>query len=110
MEKQLQVSDRHTTVLTSAQAKEKGLAVGIGLQRRHEERYKDNVKQLQDGVIGDINLIRAYWNGNSIWHRARQEGMSEMEYQVNNWYHFTWASGDQICEQHIHNLDCRLLD
>ena len=29
--------------------------------------------------------------------------MTEMEYQVNNWYHFTWASGDS-CEQHIHNL------
>ena len=93
-------------VLESAKkAKEKGLSVGIGLQRRHEERYMDNVKQLQDGVIGDINLLRVYWNGNSIWHRAKQDGMSEMEYQVNNWYHFTWASGDQICEQHIHNLD-----
>ena len=33
------------------------------------------------------------------------EELMEMEYQVNNWYHFTWASGDQICEQHIHNLD-----
>ncbi|MFL2914360.1 MAG: Gfo/Idh/MocA family protein [Opitutales bacterium] len=86
-------------------AKEKGLTVGIGLQRRHEERFTSCVKQLQDGVIGDINMLRVYWNGNSIWHRAKQEGMTEMEYQVNNWYHFTWASGDQICEQHIHNLD-----
>jgi predicted dehydrogenase len=93
-------------VLASAKkAKEKGLTVGIGLQRRHEERYTDCVKQLQDGIIGDINMLRVYWNGNSIWHRGRQEGMTEMEYQVNNWYHFTWASGDQICEQHIHNLD-----
>ena len=31
--------------------------------------------------------------------------MTEMEYQVNNWYHFGWLSGDNICEQHIHNLD-----
>ena len=93
-------------VLESAKiAKEKGLTVGIGLQRRHEKKFKDCVQQLQDGAIGDINLLRVYWNGNNIWHRARQEGMTEMEYQVNNWYHFTWASGDQICEQHIHNLD-----
>ena len=28
-----------------------------------------------------------------------------MEYQVNNWYHFCWLCGDNICEQHIHNLD-----
>ena len=31
--------------------------------------------------------------------------MTEMQYQVNNWYHFCWLSGDNICEQHIHNLD-----
>ncbi|MAS79866.1 MAG: oxidoreductase, partial [Opitutae bacterium] len=93
-------------VLAAAKkAKEKGLSVGIGLQRRHEERYIDCVKRLQDGAIGDINLLRVYWNGGGIWHRGRQEHMTEMEYQVNNWYHFTWASGDQICEQHIHNLD-----
>jgi hypothetical protein len=31
--------------------------------------------------------------------------MTEMAFQTNNWYHFNWLSGDQICEQHIHNLD-----
>ena len=46
-------------VLASAKkAKEKGLSVGVGLQRRHEERYIDCVKRLQDGAIGDINLLR----------------------------------------------------
>ena len=28
-----------------------------------------------------------------------------MEYQLRNWYHFNWLSGDHIDEQHIHNLD-----
>jgi hypothetical protein len=28
-----------------------------------------------------------------------------MQYQVMNWYHFCWLSGDNICEQHVHNLD-----
>jgi predicted dehydrogenase len=31
--------------------------------------------------------------------------MSDTEYQLNNWYHFIWLSGDQICEQAVHNLD-----
>jgi myo-inositol 2-dehydrogenase/D-chiro-inositol 1-dehydrogenase len=86
-------------------AKAKNLMVGIGLQRRHETRYKECIKKLQDGAIGDINLLRVYWNGGGIWYRNRTPQMTEMEFQVNNWYHFTWASGDQICEQHIHNLD-----
>ena len=28
-----------------------------------------------------------------------------MEYQLRNWYFFTWLCGDHIAEQHIHNLD-----
>src|SRR4051812_37141408 len=28
-----------------------------------------------------------------------------MEYQLRNWYYFTWICGDHICEQHIHNID-----
>jgi len=28
-----------------------------------------------------------------------------MQYQMKNWYHFVWLCGDNICEQHIHNLD-----
>ena len=93
-------------VLAATQeAKKKNLMVGIGLQRRHEERYKDNVKRLHDGAIGDINLMRVYWNGRGIWYRGRTPEQTEMTFQCNNWYHFIWASGDQICEQHIHNLD-----
>ena len=93
-------------VLAATQeAKKKNLMVGIGLQRRHEERYKDNIKQLHDGVIGEINLMRVYWNGGGIWYRDRTPTQTEMTFQCNNWYHFIWACGDQICEQHIHNLD-----
>ena len=31
--------------------------------------------------------------------------LTEMEYQMRNWYYFTWLCGDHIVEQHIHNLD-----
>lgn len=86
-------------------AKQKNLMVAIGLQRRHEERYMDCVKRLKEGAIGDINLLRVYWNGGGIWYRNREPQMTEMQFQVNNWYHFTWLCGDQICEQHIHNID-----
>ena len=86
-------------------ADEKGLKVGVGFQRRHEPKYQETVKRLHDGAIGKILFLRAYWNGSGIWNRKREEGMTEMQYQVNNWYHFCWLSGDNICEQHIHNLD-----
>jgi myo-inositol 2-dehydrogenase/D-chiro-inositol 1-dehydrogenase len=87
------------------EAKKKNLAVAIGLQRRHERKYMSTVKAIQDGAIGDIVLARAYWNGDKPWWRPRQDGQTEMEYQMRNWYNFNWVCGDHIVEQHIHNLD-----
>ncbi len=31
--------------------------------------------------------------------------MSDAEYQLYNWMHFIWLSGDQIVEQAVHNID-----
>lgn len=93
-------------VLAAAkEAKKKNLGVGVGLQRHHEAKYIETIKRLKDGAIGEIQTARAYWNGGGVWTRDRKPGMSEMEYQVWNWYYFNWLSGDHICEQHIHNLD-----
>ncbi len=86
-------------------ADEKGLKVGVGFQRRHSPNYIGTIERIHDGAIGDLTLLRAYWNGGGIWNRGRQEDMTEMQYQVHNWYHFCWLSGDNICEQHVHNLD-----
>ena len=86
-------------------AKQDDLLVQVGLQRRHETRYRETIKRLQDGAIGDINFMRAYWNGAGVWTRPRKPGQTEMEYQMRNWYYFNWLCGDHITEQHIHNLD-----
>lgn len=86
-------------------AKAKSLAVGVGLQRHHESRYKNCIAKLQDGIIGDINFARAYWNSGGVWTRNRQPEQSELEYQMRNWYYFNWLCGDHITEQHIHNID-----
>jgi predicted dehydrogenase len=87
------------------EAKQKGLSVAIGLQRRHERSYMNSVKAIHDGAIGEIIMARAYWNGRKPWFKTRQDGQTEMEYQMRNWYNFCWLCGDHIVEQHIHNLD-----
>jgi myo-inositol 2-dehydrogenase / D-chiro-inositol 1-dehydrogenase len=92
-------------IAANKMAKEKNLAVAVGLQRHHETGYQETIRRLQDGAIGDIILTRAYWNGGGVWTRERKPEQSELEYQMNNWYYFNWLSGDHICEQHIHNLD-----
>jgi predicted dehydrogenase len=100
-------------VLASAkQAKEKGLGVGVGLQRRHQANYLETIKRLQDGALGDILFTRVYWNGSTPWVKKRADldkqygrKLTDMEYQMRNWYYFTWLCGDHIVEQHIHNMD-----
>ncbi len=89
----------------NAIAKQKKLAVQVGLQRRHEIRYRECIDQLQSGMIGNLLFARVYWNGGEAWRQSRKAEQSELEYQVRNWHHFNWLGGDQIVEQHIHNLD-----
>ncbi len=86
-------------------AKQKGLAVAVGLQRHHEARYRECIERLHAGAIGDPVFARAYWNGAGSRLRAKPKNVSELEYQLRQWQHFNWIGGDQIAEQHIHNLD-----
>ena len=93
-------------VLAAAEvAKKKNLKVGVGLQRHHDPKYQDAVGRLQAGELGDIILYRCYWNSGGVWVRGREDGQTEMEYQMRNWYYFNWLCGDHIVEQHIHNMD-----
>lgn len=94
-------------VLAAAEtAKQKNLKVGVGLQRHHDALYQETVGRIQQGAIGDIVYLRAYWNGAGYRIRpGREPGMTEMTYQLRNPYHYTWISGDNIAEQHVHNLD-----
>ena len=86
-------------------ADEKKLKVVVGLQRRYERKYRETVARVREGLAGDIVGGQVYWNGGGIWYRNRQPDQSEMQFQVNNWYHFNWLCGDHICEQHVHNID-----
>jgi predicted dehydrogenase len=89
----------------AAQARERNLKVGVGLQRHHDPRYVETVARLKEGALGEIDLLRVYWNSSGVWVHPRPPQATEMEYQMRNWYYFNWLCGDHIVEQHIHNLD-----
>jgi predicted dehydrogenase len=86
-------------------AKEKKLAVAVGHHLRHETKHLEVVKRIHDGLIGEVKFLRVYFNTSGIWVRPRRPDQSEMQYQVYNWYHFVWLSGDHIVEQHVHDID-----
>ena len=88
------------------------MKVGVGLQRHHQAGYIETIKRIHDGEIGDVVAMRAYWDGQRPWQKKRADlekkygrPLTEMEYQLRNWYYFTWICGDHIVEQHIHNID-----
>ena len=83
----------------------KGLAIVGGTQYRRQVNYAGAVEQIRQGAIGDVIGAQARYCGGGIWYRPRAEGMSDAEYQMHNWYHFVWLSGDQLVEQGVHNLD-----
>jgi len=90
---------------TNRVADQKRLKVVVGLNIRHDPRYGETVRRIQDGAIGPVRFLRAYGNNAGVWVRPRQPGQTEMEYQMRNWYYFVWLSGDLNVEQHVHMLD-----
>ena len=97
----------------SDKAKQKGLAVVAGTQRRHEPKYVETMKRINDGAIGEIVSAQCYWNMGALWvDRAKTNWdnyksgkYSDVEWQIRNWLFTGWLSGDHIVEQHVHNID-----
>ncbi len=86
-------------------AKQKGLSVVAGTQRRHMGNYLRNQWAVANGAIGQIVGGRISWCGGALWYKERTEGESDDSYLVRNWTSFSEMSGDHIVEQHVHNLD-----
>ena len=81
---------------TNKLAEAKGLKVGVGLQRRHDSGYlRRRSRRSRTAGTASFMFSRVYWNGGGIWFRDRSPQQTEMEYQVNNWYHFCWLSRRQ---------------
>jgi len=88
-------------------SEEMKLSVVSGLQRRHQQEYVQTVKKLHDGAIGDILTARVYWCGGGVYNQQKPKpaGMGDLEWQIRDWYAHVWICGDNIVEQHVHNLD-----
>ena len=87
-------------------AKAKRLSVVVGLQRRHQPLYLEKIKKIRDGAVGQIRLVRTYYNASGTRPGAlRPPEMSEMEYQIRYWNLFCWLCGDHLVEQACHEID-----
>jgi len=91
------------------------LTVKSGAQRRSQNEYVETWKKVRDGAIGEILAYYANWIGgpvlqfqSAVWPGTkgqRDPKWGEMEFHNRNWYSNLWLCGDQIVEQHLHNID-----
>ena len=88
-------------------AEELKLTVVSGANRHADVSYKTMVKKIHDGEIGDVLALYAKYiiNAPVVHADKRDPKWGDMEWQHRNWYSFVWICGDQIVEQHFHNID-----
>jgi myo-inositol 2-dehydrogenase / D-chiro-inositol 1-dehydrogenase len=96
----------HTVMEAGEKCKANNLTVIVGLQRHYSKAYRGAKKLIDEGALGTIAMAHSAWDQGDLWRREKREEMkSELDWQVRNWYYFTWLSGDHIVEQNIHNMD-----
>jgi len=98
------------SVMESAKAaKEKGLALVAGFCWRYDTPRREFYKRVHDGAIGEIRAIYATYYAGRVKPMPpaseRRAGMSDLEWQLRNWYNFVWLSGDGYVEQACHSVD-----
>jgi predicted dehydrogenase len=94
-----------TVMAASDEAKSKGLSIVSGLCWRYDPGVRETMKRVHDGAIGQIVAIQENYISQPYIVRDRRPGQSELEYQLWNWYHFNWLSGDETAQQLVHSLD-----
>ena len=86
-------------------AKQKGLSVVAGTQRRHQASYIKTHQAVTKGGIGAIRGGSVWWCQSHLWYHEQKPGEDDASYMIRNWVSFAEMSGDHIVEQHLHNLD-----
>jgi predicted dehydrogenase len=98
-----------TVMAAVEEAKKKKLAVVAGFCWRYDYARRALFQRIHEGAIGDIRaLYHCYYTGPvkpMPPATDRPAGMSDVEWQLRNWYNFAWLSGDGYVEQAVHSVD-----
>ena len=90
-------------------AKEKNLNLVAGYCWRYCESRRELFKAVHEGAIGDVTSYYATYYTSPVKPMAppdaRKPEWSDVEWQLRNWYNFSWLSGDGYLEQCCHSVD-----
>lgn len=99
----------HLAMAAVKKAKEKKLNLVAGFCWRYSMSRGEAFERVLGGQIGKIgSVFSTYYTGPVKPMPAassRPPGMSDVEWQVRNWYNFSWLSGDSLVEQAVHSVD-----
>lgn len=94
---------------TVKMARDKKLNLVAGFCWRYSNYIVEVFDRVAKGDIGDIVTYYATYYTNPVKPMPpasdRPAGMSDVEWQIRNWYNFTWTCGDSLVEQAIHSVD-----
>ena len=98
------------SVLESVKAaKEKKLSLVAGFCWRYEGARREFYQRVHEGAMGDLRAIYATYYAGQVKPMPpaseRAAGVGDLEWQLRNWYNFTWLSGDGYVEQACHSVD-----
>jgi myo-inositol 2-dehydrogenase/D-chiro-inositol 1-dehydrogenase len=93
-------------VMESAKkAKGQGTQLMSGFCWRYSLPERAMYGEINDGALGEIESIHSTYHTGPLGTRARTPEMTDMDFQLRNWQHQNWLSGDIIVEQAVHSVD-----
>jgi myo-inositol 2-dehydrogenase / D-chiro-inositol 1-dehydrogenase len=94
---------------TVEEARRKSLTLVAGFCWRYNLAERALFQRVHDGEVGEVRAVYAtyYTGGVRPMPPAgdRPATMSDLEWQLHNWYNFGWLSGDSLVEQAVHAVD-----
>jgi predicted dehydrogenase len=94
---------------TADVAKQKNLSLVAGFCWRYNNMIQDTFQQVESGAIGRMVAYYATYYTSPVKPippaSTRPAGMSDVEWQIRNWYNFVWLCGDSLVEQAVHSVD-----
>lgn len=94
-----------SVLASAAEAKRRRRALVSGFCWRYGDAERAVFDQVNSGAVGDIVTVHTTYHTGTLSKRPRKPEWSDMEFQLRNWWHFAWLSGDHIVEQACHSID-----
>jgi predicted dehydrogenase len=98
------------SALASAElAVQKNVSLVAGFCWRYNNMIQETFQKIHGGDIGKLVAYYATYYTNPVKPMppadTRPAGMSDVEWQIRNWYNFVWTCGDSLVEQAVHSAD-----